>query len=255
MIELNKIYNEDCLVTIDNLPKECLDLVITSPPYNVDLGNNKFHKNPYDIYNDNKNHKDYILWLKEIFFKLYDKLKDGGRICINIGDGKNGKIVSHSDIIQFMKEKYLVYTIIIWNKSQIGNRTSWGSFKSPSSPSFPTPFEYILVFSKNTHKLQYKGETDLTKQEFIDWSLAHWTMAHQNNQKKIGHNAMFPIELPKRCMKLFSWMDSIVYDPFMGSGTTALVCIQNNRNYIGSEISENYCNIAKERIGKCQKQN
>jgi len=149
-----------------------------------------------------------------------------------------------------MKEKYLVYTIIIWNKFQVSSRTAWGSFKSPSCPSFPTPFEYILVFSKLSYKLQYKGETDLSKEEFIKWSLSQWTFAPQTNQNKIGHNAMFPEELPIRCMKMFSWKNSLIYDPFMGSGTTAIACINNNRNYIGSEISENYCNIAKARLEK-----
>ncbi len=248
MLEINKIYNESCLDTIQKMDNEILDIVVTSPPYNVDLGNNKFHKNPYDLYNDNKPHGQYIEWLSNIFLSLYDKLKMGGRICINIGDGKNGKVPVHSDIIQFMKEKYLVNTIIIWNKHQVGNRTSWGSFMSPSSPSFPTPFEYILVFSKGSYKLSNRGETDLTKEQFIEWSLSNWTFAPQTNQSKIGHNAMFPIQLPKRCMKMFSWTNSLIYDPFMGSGTTAVACKMNNRNFIGSQISQKYCQIANNRL-------
>jgi len=248
-LEINKIYNESCLDTIQKMPQNFLDLIVTSPPYNVDLGNNKYHKNPYDLYNDNKEHQEYIAWLKSIFDACYSKMKTGGRICINIGDGKNGAVPTSSDIIQLMKEiGYISYTHIIWDKSQIGNRTSWGSFQSPSCPSFPTQFEHILVFCKENKKLSWKGETDLEKQEFIDWSLALWKFAPESKQKEIGHNAMFPEALPLRCMKMFSWINSLVYDPFGGAGTTGVVAIKNNRNYILSEISKDYCDIAEGRI-------
>ena len=141
-------------------------------------------------------------------------------------------------------------SVIIWNKNQASPRTAWGSFNSPSCPSFPTPFEYILVFAKDNKKLQWKGETDLTKEEFIDWSLALWTFAPETRQKKIGHPAMFPEELPKRLIKMFSWKGALVVDPFMGSGTTAVACVNTNRNYIGFELDKHYCEIANERIRK-----
>lgn len=244
-----KIYNEKCEYTLDNRIEECsLDLTITSPPYNIDLGNNKLNKNPYDLYNDNKDHQNYIKWLRNIFSKIYDKTKLGGRCIINIGDGKNGAVPTHSDIIQFMKELgWIPMSTIIWNKNQVGSRTAWGSFMSPSSPSFPTPFEYILVFAKGNKKLQWKGETDLEKQEFIDWAYGIWNIAPETRMKKIGHPAMFPIELPRRLMKMFSWKNSLVYDPFSGAGTTAIACKENNRKFIGSEISKDYYNLSIER--------
>jgi DNA modification methylase len=180
-IELNKIYNEDCLKTIERFDDNFIDLIITSPPYNVN------HK----AYIDDLKHEEYIKWLEVIFTKLYSKMKIGGRICINIGDGKNGSVSTHSDIIQFMKKLYLSYTTIIWN---------------------------------------IKPET---------------------NQKKFGHTAMFPEEIPKRMMKMFSYMNAIVYDPFMGAGTTAVACKKFNRNYVGSEVSKEYCDIAESRILNC----
>ncbi|MFA5759890.1 MAG: DNA methyltransferase, partial [Clostridia bacterium] len=145
-----------------------MDLVVTSPPYNVDLGNNKFNKNAYDIYNDNLEHKEYLKWLKGIFEEIYKKLKPGGRAVINIGDPKNGRIPTHSDIINFMTRElnYLNMATILWMKNQVGNRFAWGSFASPSSPSFPEPFEYILIFAKESLKLQEKGEVDITPEEF-----------------------------------------------------------------------------------------
>jgi len=248
MIDLNTIYNEDCLNTIAKMDNDFLDLTVTSPPYNVDLGNNKFNKNPYDLYIDNKDHQDYINWLKEIFYNIYLKTKSSGRICINIGDGKNGGVPSHSDVIQLMKDlKWIPITTIIWDKNNVSNRTAWGSFMSPSCPSFPTPFEYLLVFAKDNKKLQYKGETDLIKDDFVKWSLAKWSFTGES-LKKIGHPAPFPLELPIRCIKMFSWINSIIYDPFSGSGTTALACKLNNRNFIGSEISQEYYNLSLNRL-------
>jgi site-specific DNA-methyltransferase (adenine-specific) len=250
MLELNKIYNEDNISTLNRMEDNYLDLTITSPPYNVDLGNNKYNKNPYDLYNDNKEHKEYIEWLKTIFTLVYQKTKSGGRCIINIGDGQNGRVPTHSDIIQMMVQiGWIPLTIIVWDKNNVSNRTAWGSFMSPSSPSFPRTFEYVLAFSKEERKLQTKGETDLTKEEFIAWSLGKWSFTGESS-KRIGHPAAFPIELPTRCMKLFSWINSIIYDPFMGSGTTAVSAIKNRRNYLGSEISAEYCDVANKRIAK-----
>jgi len=232
-----------------SIPDNSINCCITSPPYNVDLGNNKYHKNPYDLYNDNKEHKDYIQWLKKIFEEIYRLLVVGGRCCINIGDGKNGGVPTTSDITQCMKEiGYIPMTHIIWDKSQIRNRTSWGSFLSPSSPSFPTPFESILIFCKETKKLQHKGITDLTKEEFINWSLAIWKFTPETKQKKIGHNAMFPVELPTRCIKMLTYIGDIIIDPFCGAGTTGVACKQLDRKFIGIEISKNYLEITKMRL-------
>jgi len=243
------IYNEDCIETLQRMNDNSLDLTITSPPYNVDLGNNKYNKNSYNLYNDNREHHEYIQWLSGIFNQVYRKTKDGGRCIINIGDGKNGAVPTHCDIMHFMVQLgWIPMTTIIWNKNHVSNRTSWGSFNSPSSPSFPKPFEYILAFAKTDRKLQWKGETDLTKEEFIAWAFAEWKFTPETRMKSIGHPAAFPVELPLRCLKMFSWIGSLVYDPFAGSGTTGVACKLSNREFIGSEISEEYCAIANKRI-------
>jgi DNA modification methylase len=255
MVELNRIYNMDCMEGIKGVQDNIVDLVVTSPPYNVDLGKNKYNQNGYDVHEDSMNHADYIRWLRDIFGSLWDKLRDGGRVCINVGDGKNGAVPTHSDVIQMMTHDldYLPMTLIIWDKSQTSNRTAWGSWMSPSAPSFPRGYEYILVFAKEKRKLQYKGESDIAREEFIKWTNGLWVFAPESKQKKYGHPAMFPEELPKRCIKMFSYKDAVVLDPFCGAGTTCKVAKDLGRNYIGFEISEEYCEIANKRISEAQK--
>ena len=253
---LNKITCGDCLDIIPKIQLESIDLVVTSPPYNVSLGENKYKKKGYDIHDDDKNHTLYIAWLKEIFESIHPILKKGGRIAINVGDGKNGGIPTHSDIIQFMTKElgYLLMTTIIWNKGNTSNRAAWGSFMSPSAPSFPTPFEYLLVFAKESKKLSDKGETDIKKEEFIDWSMALWefpknifreTSSIINSGK---HPAPFPVDFPLRVIKMLSWKDATILDIFNGAGTTGVASEMLRRKYIGIEISKEYCDITIKRI-------
>lgn len=241
---------------IPHIEDSSIQLVLTSPPYNVDLGNNKYNKNPYDLYKDNKEHSEYLSWLRDIFYELYPKLCRGGRVVINVGDGKNGAVPTSSDIIQFMCHDigYLPLTHIIWNKNQVSNRAAWGSFCSPSSPSFPMTFEHILVFCKDSKKL-YSNNTvsDLTKEEFIKYTNPLWTFSPEKKMKMFGHPAMFPEELAERCIKMFTYVGDKVLDPFNGAGTTTYVAHKLNRSYIGVDISPEYCKLAKERIKQCQK--
>jgi len=171
----NTLWNEDAMITLQRMENQSLDLTITSPPYNVDLGNNKYNRNSYDLYVDNKDHQEYIEWLVKLFSVVRTKTKIGGRLAINIGDGKNGAVPTHSDLIQGLSVVgWVPITTIVWNKKNVSNRTAWGSFCSPSSPSFPCPFEYVLVFGNTERKLQWKGETDLTNEEFVSWAYGIW---------------------------------------------------------------------------------
>jgi len=241
MIEINKIIQGDCIEIMKDIPSNFIDMILTSPPYN--------NEHSYDLYKDNKEYLQYISWLKNIFFDGFRLLKKGGKVCINIGDLANGKTPTHSDIMQFMTRDigYLPMATIVWNKRNATSRTAWGSFQSPANPSFPTPFEYILIFAKDTYGLQTKGETDLTKEEFIEWSSALWTFPPETRISKSVHPAPFPEELPRRCIKMLSWKGAVVLDPFLGTGTTARVCKKLGRNFIGVELSEAYCEIARKR--------
>jgi len=254
MLESNHIYHGRCEDLITKITDESVDLVITSPPYNVDLGKNKFNKNPYDLYNDNKDHKEYISWLKDIFHAIKYKLVHGGRVCINIGDSQNGRVPTHSDIIQFMVHdlKYIVKSVIIWDKSQIGNRLAWGSWKSPSNPSFPCTYEYILVFcNESQYKEGDKKDITISREEFIHNSIAMWRFpGEQRMNKKYGHPAMFPIELPYRLIQHLSYKGDLVLDPFSGMGTTCLAAENSGRKWMGFELSEEYADASIKRLNQ-----
>ena len=234
----------DCFDGMKHIPDGTINLTVTSPPYNVGLS--------YNEYDDNKAYSDYLSWIKDIFNENYRVLTTDGRMCINIGDGKNGSIPTHSDFIQICKSiGFYVMSIIIWNKNTTSNRTAWGSFMSPSCPSFPRCFEYVLIFSKSK-KLTHKGDTTISKENFIKWTNGMWTFAPEI--KELWHPAAYPLELPKRCIELLTYKDDVVLDPFMGSGTTAIACIKEHRHFIGFELSKEYYDKACKRIDWEQRQ-
>lgn len=248
MLAPNNVYLRDCVEGIGELDNGSVNLVVTSPPYN--LGSiAKKHKIVYNSYHDNREFVEYIEWLTKVFSTMYPKLAEDARVCINIGDQKNGEIPTHVYLATALESVgFKTLTTIIWNKSQVSNRTSWGSWLSPSCPSFPTPFEYILVFFKNSRKLVHTGETDLTRDEFIEYSLALWNFAPEMRMKSFGHPAMFPEEMPRRLIKMLSYKGDLVLDPFAGISTTLKVAKELSRRYIGFEIDEKYYQASKERL-------
>lgn len=249
-----KLINADCLVYLKTMKEGSAHCVITSPPYNVDLGNNKYKKQGYSSHNDNMPYGEYLLWMEEVLRECYRVLSEDGRMCINIGDGKNGKIPTHSDFIQIMKSiGFMPMTTIIWNKNNTSNRCAWGSYLSAKAPSFPRPFEYILVFQKSNGLIRF-GESTITKDEWKEYSNGLWSFAPEMKQKQIGHPAMFPVELPMRLIKMLTYKGDTILDPFMGSGTTGAACIKTDRHFIGIEKDESYFRIAEKRINETNQQ-
>ena len=244
-----RLYCGDCIEELNRIEDNSINLVVTSPPYNVNLGNNKYNKDKYNSYDDNKEHKEYIEWLCSIFSLIHTKLVDGGRVCINIGDGKNGQVTTISDVIQFMKNDigYIPIANIIWDKMNTSNRCAWGTYMSPKCPSYPMSFEHILIFAKNNKSLLTIGDTDITREEFISYASSMWRFPTEK-KSTLGHPAPFPIELPYRCIKMNTYVGDVVLDPFMGSGTTGVACVQTNRDFVGIEIDRTYFDMASKRI-------
>ena len=236
------IYKEDIL-EIKAIKEGTVDLIITSPPYNLDI--------QYNSHNDKMSYKDYLLFTKKWLVKCYELVKDDGRFCLNIPLDKNkgGQQSVCADITTIAKEvgwKY--HSTIIWNEQNISKRTAWGSWLSASAPYVIAPVEVILILYKNQwKKISGSKKSDITKEEFMQWTNGMLTFMGES-KNRIGHPAPFPIELPRRCIKLFSFIGDTVLDPFLGSGSSLVACAKNNRIGIGVEIDKNYCELAKRRI-------
>jgi site-specific DNA-methyltransferase (adenine-specific) len=137
---------------------------------------------------------------------------------------------------------------ITWDKRNVTRRTAWGSWKSPSFPVVNNPLECILVYCKSEKKhIGNKEDADITRDEFIEYTMGVWNMASAK-KSKVGHPAPFPDELPYRCIKLFTYQNDLVLDPFVGSGTTVRVAKKLNRKFIGFDISPEYTAMANETI-------
>jgi len=239
-----RIYNEDFLKTAA-IKESSIDLVVTSPPYNVDV--------QYENYKDDIPYSEYLVFTKEWLTKCYTLIKDDGRLCLNIPLDKNkgGQQSVCADITTIAKKvgwKY--HATIIWNEQNISRRTAWGSWLSASAPFVIAPVEAIVVLYKESwQKTSGSQKSDITRNEFLEWTNGVWNFSGES-RNKIGHPAPFPVELPKRCIKLFSFVGDTVLDPFLGSGTTLIACAETNRMGIGIEINKNYCELAKKRLEK-----
>ena len=238
------LYNKDILEVKGFIPSHSIDLIVTSPPYNVDI--------LYNSSKDDLSYSKYLEWTENWLSQCYDLAKEDGRFCLNIPLDKNkgGQQSVCADITHLAKKvgwKY--HSTIIWNEGNISKRTAWGSWMSASAPYVIAPVEVILVlYKEHWKKTNKEKKNDMTKKEFMDWTNGVWTFPGQNKKGAGGHPAAFPLELPKRCIKLFSFVGDTVLDPFAGSGSTLIAAHKNHRKGIGVEVAKTYCDIAIERL-------
>lgn len=239
-----KIIKDDVLTT-KNIKNGEIDLIVTSPPYNVDIN--------YNSHDDQTSYKEYLEFSKKWLKRCFDWLKDDGRFCLNVPLDKNkgGQQSVGADFTTIAKKLGFNYhSTIIWNEGNISRRTAWGSWLSASAPYVIAPVELIIIlYKKEWKKISGSKKSDLLRNEFINWTNGLWTFPGES-KKRIGHPAPFPLELPKRCIKLFSYIGDTVLDPFMGSGSTMISAHINNRKTIGIDIDEEYCTLAKNRLVK-----
>ncbi len=236
------LYNCDFLT--NPLKKASVDLIVTSPPYNVGI--------EYGEYHDSTPYEEYLVFSKQWLTEASRVLKPDGRLCLNIALDKNkgGNKSVAADLTTIAKKVGFQYhSTIIWNEGNMSRRTAWGSFLSASAPYVIAPVEVILVLYKKQWKKQQKGTSDITKEEFISWTNGLWTF-NGESKKRIGHPAPFPLELPRRCIKLFSYVGDTILDPFVGSGTTSIAAYQHHRASIGIELDPKYFTLAIDRLKK-----
>ncbi|MCL2061454.1 MAG: site-specific DNA-methyltransferase [Firmicutes bacterium] len=247
----SKVYYEasgirilcDDTLTTEQIPQNSIDLVVTSPPYNLDVS--------YESHNDGIDYDEYLEFSKRWMTKCLTLLKPDGRMCLNIplDKFKGGHHSVGADLTLIAKEAGFKYhSTVIWNEGNISRRSAWGSWLSASCPYVIAPVELIVILYKGTWKKQGGSKkNDIIKDEFTSWTSGVWTFQGER-KSKIGHPSPFPIELPKRCIKLFSFVGDIILDPFMGSGSTLIAAKQNGRKAVGIDIEPNYCEIARKRL-------
>jgi site-specific DNA-methyltransferase (adenine-specific) len=270
MIEdyIGKVINGDCIEVMAKMPESSVDLIVTSPPYGVGIA--------YDSFNDDIEFEQYKLFSASWLREAYRVLKDDGRIALNIPyeinrQDKGGRILMVSELWQVMKSiGYKFYGIVDLEEDSPhrSKTTAWGSWMSPSAPYIYNPKECVLLAYKKTHIKKIKGEPewvgevmdieqedgttkkktvyqDEHKKEFMELVYGQWDYFADTKQMT---KATFSMDIPMKAIKILTYRNDIVLDPFTGSGTSVCAAEIGGRRWIGIELSENYSKVAKERV-------
>ena len=268
MIETGKIINGDCIEVMKTFPEGSIDLLVTSPPYNVNIS--------YDVHKDDLPMDEYYEWTKDWLREALRVLKDDGRIAVNVPNELNvqergGRILFVAEFWMMMKEvgfKFSGLVDLTENSPHRVRQTAWGSWMSASAPYVYNPKECVIIAYKKSSKKLTKGisqwlgtPTEITTEE----GKVRNKMVYQDEDKKEFMNlvfgrweyfadtrsltkATFSMDIPSKAIKILSYKNDIVLDPFMGSGTSAFAAELLDRRWIGIELSEDYTEIARKRV-------
>lgn len=245
---------------MSEITDESVNLIITSPPY----WNLKDYKSDNQIGFGSLTFTEYIDKLNNVWKECVRVLAPDGKLCINIMpilitgkdarfDRRETKLVL-CDVEKFMESTNLMFQfgLYIWDKRKIVRFSSFGSYPYPQNIFSTYPYEWITIFSKKGKRKpiskEIKEKSKISQKEWADWAInSIWEMQPAKATSE-NHPAPFPEELPKRLIKLYSFYDDIVLDPFLGSGTTAKVAVSLGRRAIGYEINENYLPLIKRKL-------
>lgn len=262
------IINGDCIEVMKTLPESSIDLIVTSCPYGVGIA--------YDVHNDDVIFDEYVEFSENWLTQAYKILKDDGRIALNIPyeinrQDKGGRIFFVSEIYQIMKKigfKFFGIVDLEEDSPHRSKTTAWGSWMSPSSPYIYNPKECVILAYKHKHIKKVKGEPqwkgvptqieqedgtfknkvvyqDEDKKEFISLVYGQWK--YLNDSKPLT-KATFSMDIPTKAIKILTYKNDIVLDPFAGSGTSLVAAEILDRRWIGIELSPNYVKVAEDRI-------
>lgn len=226
--------------SMNQLADRSVHLMVTSPPYNVGKQ-----------YDDDLSVQQHIDLISEVLKETYRVLVDGGRACVNVANiGRKPYIPIHAYVIESAASVgFSMRGEIVWQKGMNGASTAWGSWLSPSNPTLRDTHEYILVFQKGKfgRKPADGRQPTIEKGDFLEWTKSVWEFP-PTSAKRARHPAPFPIELPRRLIKLYSFSGEVVLDPFMGTGNAAIAALDNERRFVGYDINPAYVRIAEERL-------
>jgi len=270
MIEnyIGKVTTGDCRKVMSELPINSVDLIVTSPPYGVGIA--------YDVHNDDMYVDEYLQFTKEWLTEAYQILKDDGRIALNIPyeinrQDKGGRVFFVSEVYQVMKRigyKFFGIVDLEEDSPHRSKTTAWGSWMSPSSPYIYNPKECVILAYKNKHIKTVKGEpqwlgvpteieqedgtvkkkvvyADEDKKDFISLVYGQWKyFADTRSLTK----ATFSMDIPTKAIKILSYKNDVILDPFAGSGTSLVAAEILDRRWIGIELSPDYTKVAEDRV-------
>ncbi len=265
---MGTIINGDCIEVMKTMPESSIDLVVTSCPYGVGIN--------YDVHDDDVEFEDYKVFSKDWLTEVYRLLKDDGRIALNIPyeinrQKKGGRIFFSSEMWQIMKEIGFGFFGIVDLEEDSPHRsktTAWGSWMSPSSPYVYNPKECVILAYKKHHIKKVKGEPqwkgtpteiegedgeikkkvvyeDVDKKDFMELVFGQWRYL---NDSRPMTKATFSMDIPTKAIKILTYKNDIILDPFVGSGTSLVAAEILNRKWIGIELSPNYCEISRNRV-------
>lgn len=266
-LERNKIYTMDCLEGMKLMEKNSVDVIVTSPPYNIGK--------PYNSYNDKQPREKYLDWMEEVAITCKEVMKDNASFFLNVGGTLTDPWIP-LDIAQRFRKHFVLQNTIIWVKSiaipkeDVGNYPhirgdiAVGHYRPVNSKRFHhNCFEYIFHFTKygdvELDKLAigvpYQDKSNIGRWKSAKIDLRDrgnvWFIPYETIQESRPHPTVFPIKLPEMCIKVHGLHKvDLVLDPFMGIGTTAVACVRLGVDFIGFEIDPNYVKIAEERINE-----
>lgn len=265
---VGKVINGDCIKVMSEMPESCVDLIVTSPPYGVGIA--------YDSFDDDLEFDQYKVFSANWLREAYRVLKDDGRIAINIPyeinrQDKGGRILMVSEVWQIMKNIGFKFYGIVDLEEDSPHRsktTAWGSWMSPSAPYIYNPKECVILGYKKNHIKKVKGEPqwkgelvdleqedgtikqkmmyqDEDKKEFMSLVYGQWEYFADTKQQT---KATFSMDIPLKAIKILTYKNDLVLDPFTGSGTSLVAAEVSGRRWLGIELSENYTKVAKDRV-------
>lgn len=265
---VKKILQGDCVEVMKTMPENSIDLIVTSPPYGVGI--------EYDVHNDDMNFEDYKIFSKRWLSEAYRILKDDGRIALNIPyeinrQDQGGRIFMVSEVWTIMQKigfKFFGLVDLNENSPHRSKTTAWGSWMSPSSPYIYNPKECVILAYKKDRIKKVKGEpqwvgvveeieteegkkrnktmyTEDQKKEFMELVYGQWDYFADTKQLT---KATFSMDIPTKAIKILSYRNDLVLDPFAGSGTSLCAAEIHDRRWIGIELSPNYAEVARKRV-------